>query len=59
MKRRAVPRKPVLMSGAIEFAGGTIMPRDGGELERHETAKYRAWAKAISYEYPPYGQGAG
>ena len=28
------------------------MPRDGGELERQETAKYRAWAKAISYEYP-------
>jgi hypothetical protein len=24
MKRRAIPRKPVLMSGAIEFAGGTI-----------------------------------
>ena len=24
MERRAVPRKPVLMSGAIEFAGGAI-----------------------------------
>jgi hypothetical protein len=24
MERRAVPRKPVLMSGAIEFAGSTI-----------------------------------
>ena len=24
MERRAVPRNPVLMSGAIEFAGGTI-----------------------------------
>ena len=30
----------------------TRMPRDGGELERQEAAKYRAWAKAISYEYP-------
>ena len=24
MERRAIPPKPVLMSGAIEFAGGTI-----------------------------------
>ena len=24
MERRAVPRKPVLMSGAIQFAGGAI-----------------------------------
>jgi len=24
MERRAIPRKPVLMSGAIEFAGSTI-----------------------------------
>ncbi|MGO8907850.1 MAG: PilZ domain-containing protein [Bradyrhizobium sp.] len=24
MERRAIPRKPVLMSGAVEFAGGTI-----------------------------------
>jgi PilZ domain len=24
MERRAPPRRPVLMSGAIEFAGGTI-----------------------------------
>jgi PilZ domain len=24
MERRAIPRKTVLMSGAIEFAGGTI-----------------------------------
>ena len=24
MERRAIPRKPVLMSGAIQFAGGVI-----------------------------------
>jgi hypothetical protein len=30
----------------------TRMPREGGELERREAAKYRAWAKAIEYEYP-------
>lgn len=28
------------------------MPRDGGELERQEAAKYRAWAKAIAYDHP-------
>lgn len=28
------------------------MPREGGELERKEAAKYRVWAKAIGYEYP-------
>lgn len=27
-------------------------PRDGGELERREAANYRAWAKAIAFEYP-------
>jgi hypothetical protein len=30
----------------------TRMPRDGGELERQEAAKYRAWATAIAYEHP-------
>ena len=30
----------------------TRMPRDGGDLERKEAAKYRKWAKAIVYEYP-------
>ena len=30
----------------------TRMPRDGGELERQEAAKYRAWAKAIAYDHP-------
>jgi transcriptional regulator with XRE-family HTH domain len=30
----------------------TRMPRDGGALERHEAAKYRAWAKVVSYEHP-------
>lgn len=30
----------------------TRLPRDGGELERQEAAKYRAWAKAISYVHP-------
>ncbi len=30
----------------------TRMPRAGGELERQEAAKYRAWAKAIAYDYP-------
>jgi hypothetical protein len=30
----------------------TRMPRDGGALERQEAAKYRAWAKAVSYEHP-------
>lgn len=30
----------------------TRMPRDGGVLERHEAANYRAWAKAVSYEHP-------
>ena len=27
-------------------------PRDGGELERQEAAKYRKWAKAISFDHP-------
>jgi len=27
-------------------------PRDGGDLERNEAAKYRKWAQAISYEHP-------
>jgi hypothetical protein len=27
-------------------------PRDGGELERQEATKYRAWAKAIGYDHP-------
>lgn len=30
----------------------TRMPRDGGDLERKEAAKYRKWAKAIVYEHP-------
>ncbi|KAB0684801.1 helix-turn-helix domain-containing protein [Burkholderia territorii] len=30
----------------------TRMPRDGGNLERQEAAKYRRWAKAIGYEHP-------
>lgn len=30
----------------------TRMPGDGGELERREAAKYRAWAKAIAFEHP-------
>jgi transcriptional regulator with XRE-family HTH domain len=27
-------------------------PRDGGDLERQEAAKYRKWAKAISVDHP-------
>lgn len=30
----------------------TRMPRDGGDLERQEAAKYRNGAKAIAYEHP-------
>ncbi|MDR7927036.1 helix-turn-helix transcriptional regulator [Acidithiobacillus thiooxidans] len=30
----------------------TRMPRDGGNLERQEAAKYRNWAKAIACEHP-------
>jgi hypothetical protein len=30
----------------------TRMPRDGGNLERQEAAKYRKWAKGISLEHP-------
>jgi hypothetical protein len=30
----------------------TRMPGAGGELERKEAAKYRAWAKVIAYDYP-------
>jgi transcriptional regulator with XRE-family HTH domain len=30
----------------------TRMPRDGGALERQEAVKFRAWAKAVSYEHP-------
>ncbi len=30
----------------------TRLPRDGGGLERQEAAKYRNWAKAISFEHP-------
>jgi transcriptional regulator with XRE-family HTH domain len=28
------------------------MPRDGGELERQEAARYRTWATAVAYEHP-------
>ncbi|MDT0633951.1 hypothetical protein [Spectribacter hydrogenoxidans] len=30
----------------------TRMPGDGGNLERDEATKYRAWAKTITYEHP-------
>jgi transcriptional regulator with XRE-family HTH domain len=30
----------------------TRMPRDGGNLERQEAAKFRTWAKAVVFEYP-------
>lgn len=30
----------------------TRMPGDGGNLEREEAAKYRAWSKALAYEHP-------
>ncbi len=30
----------------------TRMPRDGGELERKEAARYRRWAVAIGYDHP-------
>jgi transcriptional regulator with XRE-family HTH domain len=30
----------------------TRMPGDGGELERGEARKYRAWAEAIGFDYP-------
>ncbi len=30
----------------------TRAPRDGGNLERQEAAKYRSWAKAIAFEHP-------
>jgi hypothetical protein len=30
----------------------TRMPRDGGNLERQEAAKYHDWAKAIAYDHP-------
>ena len=30
----------------------TRMPRDGGDLERQEAAKYRGWARAIVFEHP-------
>jgi hypothetical protein len=30
----------------------TRAPRDGGALERDEASKYRAWAKAVTYEHP-------
>ncbi len=30
----------------------TRAPRDGGNLERQEAAKYRNWAKAISFDHP-------
>lgn len=30
----------------------TRLPRDGGDLERQEAAKYRNWANAIVYEHP-------
>lgn len=30
----------------------TRMPRDGGDLERQEVAKYRTWAKAVAFEHP-------
>ncbi|WP_246174988.1 XRE family transcriptional regulator [Bradyrhizobium paxllaeri] len=30
----------------------TRSPRDGGDLERKEAAKYRNWSKAISFDHP-------
>lgn len=30
----------------------TRMPGDGGNPERERAAKYRTWAKAITYEHP-------
>lgn len=30
----------------------TRSPRDGGELERQESTKYRTWAKGIAYDHP-------
>ena len=39
--------------GKINRRGVTVrMPRDGGELERKEAAKYRTWARAIAYDHP-------
>lgn len=39
--------------GKINRRGVTTrLPRDGGNLERQEAAKYRNWAKAIAYEHP-------
>lgn len=39
--------------GKSNRRGATIrMPRDGGELERQEAAKYRSWAKVIGFDHP-------
>lgn len=38
--------------GKFNRRGATWLPHDGGSLERHEAAKYRGWAKAVSYEHP-------
>lgn len=48
--------KPMIESFWIEKSNRrgvtTRMPNDGGNLERKEAAKYRKWAKAITYEHP-------
>lgn len=48
--------KPMIEGFAVGKANRrgvtTRAPRDGGALERDEASKYRAWAKAVSYEHP-------
>jgi transcriptional regulator with XRE-family HTH domain len=50
---RSKPMIDGFRSGKYNRRGMTSrFPRDGGELERREAAKYRAWAKRIAVEHP-------
>jgi hypothetical protein len=55
MERRANPRKPVLMSGAIEFAGGTINCLKSG---RRSAPRSSVVVSAIRvYQHPRLSKG--
>ena len=50
---RSRPMMRGFQTGKRNRRGATVrMPRDGGELEREEAARFRHWADAIEYDHP-------
>ncbi|ARP67166.1 helix-turn-helix transcriptional regulator [Mesorhizobium sp. B2-5-9] len=50
---RSKPMINGFLTGKMNRRGVTMRsPRDGGELERKEAAKYRGWSNAISFDHP-------